>query len=199
MCVIAIKTPQARFDIDLLRNCFLNNPDGAGLAYRIGNVIVVRKGFMTLQELLQYIRRHRQIEKTEVVLHFRVATVGAVTPELCHPFPVENCLVTSITTKQAVVFHNGHIPELEWRAHLEAISDSALLVSQYLAPLASMLDNPDFHRLLQISFPTSKFVIMTPRKTHMIGTFMKTSNHPGWFFSNTSFLPLCRYSMRLNK
>ena len=44
----------------------------------------------------------------EIVIHFRWASVGEVTPKLCHPFPVTACATTRLTGHaRAVLFHNG--------------------------------------------------------------------------------------------
>ena len=44
----------------------------------------------------------------EIVIHFRWASVGEVTPKLCHPFPVSAKTTTRLTGHaRAVLFHNG--------------------------------------------------------------------------------------------
>ena len=44
----------------------------------------------------------------EIVIHFRWASVGEVTPKLCHPFPVSAKATTRLTGHaRAVLFHNG--------------------------------------------------------------------------------------------
>lgn len=44
----------------------------------------------------------------EIVIHFRWASVGEVTPELCHPFPVTSKATTRLSGQaRAVLFHNG--------------------------------------------------------------------------------------------
>ena len=44
----------------------------------------------------------------EIVIHFRWASVGEVTPKLCHPFPVTARATTRLSGHaRAVLFHNG--------------------------------------------------------------------------------------------
>ena len=44
----------------------------------------------------------------EIVIHFRLASVGEVTPKLCHPFPVTACATTRLSGQsRAALFHNG--------------------------------------------------------------------------------------------
>jgi hypothetical protein len=44
----------------------------------------------------------------EIVIHFRWASVGEVTPKLCHPFPISSKATTRLSGHaRAVLFHNG--------------------------------------------------------------------------------------------
>jgi hypothetical protein len=44
----------------------------------------------------------------EIVIHFRWASMGEVTPKLCHPFPVSSKATTRLSGHaRAVLFHNG--------------------------------------------------------------------------------------------
>jgi hypothetical protein len=53
----------------------------------------------------------------EIVIHFRIASVGEVTPQLCHPFPVTACATTHLFGHaRAVLFHNGTWSD--WRENL---------------------------------------------------------------------------------
>jgi hypothetical protein len=53
----------------------------------------------------------------EIVIHFRWASVGEVTPKLCHPFPVSAKSTTRLSGHaRAVLFHNG--TWCQWRETL---------------------------------------------------------------------------------
>ena len=42
------------------------------------------------------------------MIHFRLASVGEVTPKLCHPFPITACATTRLSGHaRAALFHNG--------------------------------------------------------------------------------------------
>jgi hypothetical protein len=187
MCVIAVKRSGVVPDIGLLRQCWDANPDGAGLAYRRSGKIVVHKGFMSFTKLERFIASHRsELTQSEVIFHFRIASVGSVEPALCHPFAVgQSHRALSYVTTSPVVFHNGHISALAVKAALEGLSDTALLVRDYLSPLAGLLDKPAMWRLLEIVAPGSRFAIMTPAGTYLIGTF--EDGPEGWRFSNGSW------------
>lgn len=187
MCVIAVKPAGLVPDLAIVRRCWESNPDGAGLAWRRNGRVEVRKGFMRLGKLEQFIQKHREeLTASEVVMHFRIASVGGVSQALCHPFAIgRNYRSLSYATEAPVVFHNGHIIELAIEAKAEGLSDTALLVRDYLTPLASVLEKPEFHRLLELAFPGSKFAIVTPTATYLVGRFEKGAG--GWQFSNGSW------------
>ena len=62
----------------------------------------------------------------EIVIHFRIASVGEVTPKLCHPFPVTACATTRFSGHaRAVLFHNGTWGD--WRETLRRMPGLAVL------------------------------------------------------------------------
>lgn len=67
----------------------------------------------------------REMGDQEIIFHARISTAGAISDELCHPFPVER--VPSLNTSGSsdmVLFHNGHVNNWEqyapqWLASVE--------------------------------------------------------------------------------
>ncbi len=187
MCIIAVKPAGLALDLAIVKRCWEANPHGAGLAWRRGGRVEVRKGFMRLGKFERFLQEHKaELTGSEVIMHFRIASVGEVSQALCHPFGVGRSYRSLFySTGMPVVFHNGHIMELEIEAKVQGLSDTAVLVRDYLTPLASVLDKPEFHRLLEIAFPGSKFAIMTPTATYLVGRFERGA--AGWHFSNGSW------------
>jgi hypothetical protein len=69
----------------------------------------------------------------EIVIHFRWASVGEVTPRLCHPFPVTACATTRLSGHAcAVLFHNG-----TWRAW----RDTLIRMPRHRAPDGLLSDS----------------------------------------------------------
>lgn len=103
MCVILIVPPQVRPDLSILEACAESNPHGGGMAWREHGTVHYRKTDDPGEILRLAVRA-----KGEVVIHFRMASVGGVSPHLRHPF-----LVTGRTglsnegTAKAVLFQNG--------------------------------------------------------------------------------------------
>lgn len=112
MCVIAF-SPKGT-DIPTkqqIKQMWQHNPDGAGYAYvnKKGKV-VYKKGFMTLDELMNDLEVPERFKNTNFALHFRIGTSGKNDQATCHPFPVSNCFGDLRKTEgesDAVLFHNG--------------------------------------------------------------------------------------------
>lgn len=99
MCVIIHKPKGVSIPPETLRQCWRANPNGAGYMYFDNGELVVNKGFMRLKNFLSEYESINPEEK-EVVIHFRLATHGEISPEQTHPFIVKG---------KYGVMHNGII------------------------------------------------------------------------------------------
>ena len=103
MCVILICPEGVRPGRDVLEACHEANPHGAGVAWRQDGGVRWLKG-LDVPALASLVPRL----PGEIVVHFRWASVGEVTPALCHPFPVTARATTRLSGRaRAVLFHNG--------------------------------------------------------------------------------------------
>ena len=103
MCVILVCPDNVRPDRATLDACHRANPHGAGVAWREDGNVRWFKGLEPggIEPLIAGL-------SGEIVIHFRLASVGAVTPKLCHPFPITGCATTRLSGHaRAVLFHNG--------------------------------------------------------------------------------------------
>jgi len=103
MCVILVCPVDVRPDRATIHACHRANPHGAGVAWREDGEVRWMKGLEPdeLEALIADL-------PGEIVIHFRIASVGEVTPRLCHPFPVTACATTRLSGHaRAVLFHNG--------------------------------------------------------------------------------------------
>lgn len=117
MCIAIYKPKDAKFPTrNTLKNCWNNNPDGAGIAIHVPAVkkgqeptVKIIKGLMTFKQFYKTLRT-MPIEENEVVLHFRWATSGTVDEGMTHPFPITNDRLDlkslEIECDRAIV-HNG--------------------------------------------------------------------------------------------
>lgn len=107
MCIIVYKPDSKVLREETLRNCFQNNPDGAGFAaYTEEEGLVIRKGFFTFEEFMQAYEPYAgDNRKSIAVLHFRIATHGTTNVANCHPFVMES--ETDNTLYRVALVHNG--------------------------------------------------------------------------------------------
>ena len=174
MCVILVCPPTVRPDRETIDACHRQNPHGAGVAWREGGLVRWVKGLEPdeLEPLVNSLTG-------EIVIHFRWASVGEVTPKLCHPFPVTPSATTRLNgTARAVLFHNGTYGA--WRDVMRRmpkgrISDSLLSDSRVVA---SMVDYLGADVLKSIH---GKFVVFSNGSTKLYGFWekfngMKASN-----------------------
>lgn len=90
MCIAVIKEFGSRMPNEAtIRRCFSANPHGAGYCYlSVDRKVTIRKGFMTVEDLLADLAAMRFEDKHCLVMHFRYATHGLRDQGNCHPFPV---------------------------------------------------------------------------------------------------------------
>ena len=101
-------------DLDTLKSAELLNNHGAGMSYISNNQVHYEKGINAekIHEILQ-----SGITGKKVIIHFRLASVGNQSKQLCHPFPISNKAELSISgiADNGVFFHNGTL--IDWREY----------------------------------------------------------------------------------
>lgn len=103
MCVILICPEQVRPSLEKLRLCQQKNPHGIGIAWRDRGAVGWTKN-NNVEVIDQLARRI----KGEIIIHFRLASVGGVCDELRHPFPIRrDAGLERFGRHRSVLFHNG--------------------------------------------------------------------------------------------
>ena len=97
--------------INTLKSCWNGNPHGAGFMWKDDKGIVQGlKGFMNWLDFKEAWEAQTFQEQDTIVVHFRIATTGAIRPENCHPFPVTKKVTLleqlDFSTRMAIA-HNG--------------------------------------------------------------------------------------------
>lgn len=165
MCIIGIAHERMLTENEI-RNCFTNNKDGAGIAWSTEDGKVhVQKGFMDVESLLNY---YLAVDiPLPHVIHFRTATSGDVSREMCHPYRITPMseLVVEEDTEHPVLFHNGVI--FDWKnlllnmvtsKQIDAMPKGPMNDTRMAAIMASIPTiGPDIFEVL-----SGKFVMITP-------------------------------------
>jgi len=96
--------------LDMLKEAQETNPHGGGIAYNLGDGYThVEKGMHVTAEYVHELIKKHNLKNKDFIVHFRIATHGAVNDKLCHPFIVSKTgkNMTKFKTKGSVLFHNG--------------------------------------------------------------------------------------------
>lgn len=181
MCVILICPPEVRPSPDVLQLCFKKNPHGAGIAWRRRGAVEWLK-----TDNLELVRNLVNRLEGEIVVHFRIATVGGACPELRHPFPITlKAGLERVGRASAVLFQNG-----TWRTWGEAIQRE--WESGHRPPVgpvsdtraAAWLCHLHGHRYLR-RCGDSRWVYFSGSETVRYGQWFKRE---GIYFSNLNWL-----------
>lgn len=107
MCVAVSMEPGTQLSLDEVTRMTNANADGAGFAWAEDGVVHWYKTVNYTPEYLTKLINERMGYFR--LVHFRLATVGGVKAELCHPFEVGPLANPSATGRGArVLIHNGH-------------------------------------------------------------------------------------------
>lgn len=196
MCIIAIKPAHHKMiDETTLKTMFDTNPDGAGYMYAYNNRVHIKKGFMSLKELLnslENLKKKINIEEIPLILHFRISTSGKTDGATCHPFPITSDLnalrKTNVITNLGMA-HNGIIGDFEEKNSI--YSDTQLFVNKCVSYLYDM--NPKFlhddrtKKLLEPIINGSRLAFLDSHGN--IYRFGEWCENDGIYYSNEGYIP----------
>ena len=186
MCIIAVIPKDQTITYETIENMFTNNPDGSGFMYSDGGKVIIKKGYMKLAHFwADFIKIPPQVD---IVCHFRIATSGKINPGNCHPFPLigemDQMQLLRNTAKVAVA-HNGIISFCTPNKTLQSdYSDTMIFLSEYMHKMGGAWKKNSVRKMIQLA-TGSKFAIMTPEQTFIIGDFQFIN---GVYYSNSSYL-----------
>lgn len=181
MCVAiykpaGVETPS----LDTLKQCWEANPDGAGFAMLTGgekHAIEIHKGYMTWKQFVTAYEKYHLADFTgDLLLHFRIATHGGISPGLTHPFSLTRDVKllkhTNVRTNYALI-HNGMLP-------IE--SDEGSDTMEFCRRLVPFYQNiPSAFNLIEGMAGNNKIAVMTRDKVHLFGEWERLN---GVYFSN---------------
>lgn len=183
MCII-IYSKGALIPEEHLENSEISNPHGIGLMWKENGVVKIEKGI----DLSYLIDKLKKLKGVEHAVHFRLATHGEISAEMCHPFVVSSNIKELLKTKtetDIALMHNGTIPGFGAETHL---SDTAEFVATVVAKYRRDLlhKTSGVNALLKIlDLTRDKFLIFTPKTTLVSGKGWIERN--GILYSNSSF------------
>ena len=196
MCIAIIKERNIELPSDdILKNCWNNNPDGAGFAFAFNDKVIIKKGYMTFKSFIKALHKYNNkynLKDCGMLLHFRIATHGAVDQSMTHPFPIiddDGCLKKTEFVSDYAVIHNGIISLTSYEASKnKGLSDTALFIKDYLTKIAQNKDwtkNQSNIELIE-KLIDSKMAILE-KNGDIIHTTGFTEDN-GILYSNSSYL-----------
>jgi len=190
MCVIVYSFRGKKEKEDNIKRMFEENPHGIGFAYKENQRIIVKKGFMKLEEFLSFYKEFP--EGIEHTIHFRLASAGSVSPLFTHPFSLDKIQIPPETSFKSniVLFHNGHIEYYPLLVHilpaLPKEQRKKLLSLNFSDTYILSLYICIFKVPSVLAHLKSKFLVFSYSNTKIYGYWEKESE---FYYSNTHWKP----------
>lgn len=144
MCVICVKQKGIKMPSkSLIHDMWITNPHGCGYMINRNDKVLIRKGFMTEQELFESLEKDKVNQNDALVLHFRISTQAGIRKTMTHPFPF-----TSDLTKMEMlnaytnigIAHNGII-RITSNPFEKRYNDTAIFIAKYMTKIIHYYDD----------------------------------------------------------
>lgn len=178
MCIAIVKTRSGTITDDILKNCFKNNPDGAGVAWSKDNNLYYIKGLFDVNSFIQAVRQAESEADNNILIHCRIGTSGLRDKSNTHPH---------IVNENTVMIHNGilniDVPKDSKK------SDTVLFIEQYLKdlPLDFMNNKAILKMIAELIGDSNKFCFLNSQGDYAIVNESKGHWINGVWYSNMSF------------
>ena len=178
MCIAIVKKKDAVITDEELKNCFENNPDGAGLAYTKDNTIYYIKGIFDVKTFIKAVREAENECDGAMLIHCRIGTSGLKDEENCHPHVVNN---------NCIMIHNG-ILDIDVPKGSK-ISDTVIFVNEILKPLPrDFMKDEGIMNMIEFTIGSSnKFCFLNAKGEYAIANEDMGEWRDGVWFSNHSY------------
>ena len=179
MCIAILNTKGTTLKKEVLRNCWENNGDGAGILY-INNDKKLSV-FKEMTSFDNFYNNYSEIKskygKRNIVLHFRISTHGRVNETNCHPFLVDDSIG---------FVHNGMIYDVPTSTEF---SDTYMFNQTILKNLKEGFEyNETILEMIDTFIGSgSKLVFLNDNDDYFIVNEKAGHWHLGCWFSNTSY------------
>jgi len=176
MCVIILCEKESAFpSLATLESAEKLNPHGGGIAWLENGKVRYKKG-INAKEIFAI------TEKIQLpaIIHFRIASIGSVVTELCHPFQINDEASTDIEgTCDGVLFHNGTWSEWnEFMMKAVISSNSPMPIGQWSDSRAmAWLANKYGSKFLQLIDTSNKIAVLTPSGIEKFGRYVEVEKN----------------------
>lgn len=192
MCVIAYKPMNTAFMPEsVLRECFKNNPDGAGFMFAHNGKVHIRKGYMDFDSFMNALTevRTKYGDKIPYVMHFRISTQAGVNQQCCHPYPLSanmNDLKQLSTSADIGIAHNGII-SLTSDSKVKDYNDTMKFITDYVSWIIEDVNwwkNKNKAKALEKLCGSKLAILGKDNHVELVGDFIKDK---GCYYSNSTY------------
>ena len=178
MCIAIVKPQGTTITDRCLETCFMNNPDGAGIAYSKDGKLYIVKGIFNVKEFIEEVRKAEAIAEGDILIHCRIGTSGKKDKNNCHPHIVNDNLV---------MIHNG-ILNIDVPLNSK-ISDTVIFTKEYLKNLPNdFTKNKGIMQLIEFAIGgRNKFAFLNNKGESFICNQRAGVVENGIWFSNETF------------
>lgn len=175
MCIAILKPKDKILTKETLETCCKNNPDGMGFAYIDGGTMYIKK-YMKFND---FYKDYKKVEtKSNMLIHFRIATHGKVEIDNCHPFWLNH---------RMALIHNGIIPGY---GEQNVKSDTRDFIDKVIGKISwKLMKNPSYRELIGKAIGYSKLAILDITGDYWIINEKDGYWNDGVWFSNKSYEP----------
>jgi len=174
MCIVTIKPIGIDLPkIDILENCFVNNPDGCGYMFVRNGKVKIRKGFLEFKEFYSDYQKQKLNKNDLIVFHFRIATSGDIDKFNTHPFPISNDVNELIKTEndcEIAIAHNGILSSKGSTIDKYKISDTMDFILEILSDknIYENIESKSILALIENRIVGSRIVVLKKDRTFLL-------------------------------
>lgn len=178
MCLAIFKPEKVAINKEHLRQGWICNSDGAGFAFIHKRKVVIKKGFLKLQDFLDSFDTVYKTHKTSpMLIHFRIRSMGARDADNTHPHAIPN----------GALIHNGTLSGTGARYN-DGHSDTHLFVQKFRDSLSYDVVNK-YKAEFDMAFDLNKLAMLYDNGNHVIiNEGLGVWNEEVWY-SNRTFEP----------
>lgn len=189
MCVIVYKPRYKDLpEKSILRTCYYNNNDGVGYTFTYKNEVIIKKGYQDFNKFYKHLLKDYKkynLNKHNLIIHFRIGTSGGLTKEKTQPFKITSNVKELnklyIKNKKTSIVHNGVLSDYTYD---DTLSDTQNYIKDFLSPLLKSKIK-DKNGLIKDTLFTSKIAMLNCNdRVSLYGEYI---NDKGIYYSNASY------------
>jgi hypothetical protein len=167
MCIAILAKAGVKLPDQVLRSSFYTNQHGSGLAFVRSGKVEIKKGFFDSENWIKaYHNAFEDVGATSpIILHARIASLGKINRDNCHPFPIKNGALIHNGVLWSSTFGNGRQAEKsDTREFAERLHN--VLTYDDITEDKTTIEKAIGYNKMVLLFNTGKYVILNEHNGH---------------------------------